>query len=422
MVEVTPLKLLPLKNYIINGLMEKYMPREFYMKQMNNPNPGNQENDPPKQAENQENVTNNETDRVEYYDPAYGSIQRVDLPQIPEPPKYITVDIDELSQFLKAIEQMKLPELRSSMAQMYLKHEQMKKWVDSIKDLYEAARMQGQTKLLIPYPPINPQQLTQESDPVMREFFKVLAPIVALKELGGSEGKNDVTINDIVNAVRTIKDMADSERKSKMVKINVEGLGDIEVTPEFALLYYTMTSTQSSTPTDYVIIERSDGSREHVPKDLYILQFFKEITSKKKEEKGEKDESLTGKLLKTIESLSNAISNLSKRLDDLEKRMESKKGSLEDVTEMVEQIVRLRDSLNLLFGDESSKKEDKYELIKLLASSKEEEEKKVDDIDARIQRARQLAESVKKPKTVVVVKKEGKESGKEEEKKEEGKK
>jgi len=403
------LKLLPLQDFIIDGLLQKYPPKEWYFPKKSNPNPSNPEteNNPQTQSnpQNQEYNDNVGGSKDVYYDPAYQSIQTVnqptiDLPEIPEPPQYITVNIDELAQFLKAIEQMKLPELRSNLAQYYLKHEQMRRWVDTVRNLYDTARKSGITKLLIPCPPIT--NITTSEDPTMKEFLKVLAPIIALKELGRGEEVKNPSITEIVNAVREIKNMSEGEVKKK-IKLNLGDFGEVEVEPEFALLYYTMLG--HSNQGEYVVIEKPDGSKEHIPKDLYILQLVKDVVKKeeKKEKEGEEGEGITGKLLKTIESLSNTISSLSKRLDELEAKIKDKglRGLLDDVNTLLE----LKTKLNELFGDGS--KSDKYErLVALLAGQTpvKENEEKTDKIDMMMQKSRQMSEQMLKPKSVDEVK------------------
>jgi hypothetical protein len=285
----------------------------------------------------------------------------------------------------------------------------------------EKAVKSGASWVSIPIPPYL-SSFDKEDIGYYKEIFKLLAPFYVLRTIGGQsldQEQKSPTITDLVNAVRTLKDMAKGEEKK--IKININGQ-EIEVDPELALIYHAMFgSGQKSGQTDYVVIKDPDGSERHVPKDLYLVETFREMWKREKEEKEQEQpqvpDRLTSQLLSTVDKLTGTLNKLTERIEKLEEKVE-KSNSLSTLLESVQTLAQLKNQLDLIFGG-GKKDNSNEELIKMLLAGDKGEEKRESsiDIDLAMEKARQQGMYVER----LIQRESEKEEKSEEDKKSEGK-
>ena len=334
--------------------------------------------------------------KVEPYDPVHGDPATVTTAELPYPPMYVTVNVDELSDLVSFLEGMKPHQLKSEVVKWYFKTQSLQQWADYVRHQYAMARQKGLREVNIPIPPMR----EDEDAKVMKELMKVMSPIMALKTiLGGEsgEGGQGGNIKEVVEAVKTLKEM--SESKPKIVRVKDEELGELEVPLEVALLLKSKEKNQG----DIIVVENPDGTKKYVPRDIYIMELM--MSQKKEEQKVERppqesnESKLVAQLLKTVESLANTQSAIIHEINELKRKMGS--GGLK---ESLREVLELKTLFDQLF---ERKEVDKGELVEveklktlraILESKKSEEEdeeerkKKEENYDAIMQLARQKAE------------------------------
>jgi len=334
--------------------------------------------------------------RVEPYDPIQGDPATVTTAELPYPPMYVTVNVDELSDLVSFLEGMKPHQLKSEVVKWYFKTQSLQQWADYVRHQYAMARQKGLREVNIPIPPMQ----ENEDAKVMKELMKVMSPIMALKTiLGGEsgEGGQGGNIKEVVEAVKTLKEM--SESKPKIVRVRDEELGELEVPLEVALLLKSKEKNQG----DVIVVENPDGTKKYVPRDIYIMELM--MSQKKEEQKVEKpvqesnESKLVAQLLKTVESLANTQSAIIHEINELKRKMSS--GGLK---ESLEEILELKKLFDQLFERREVDKGELVEVEKLKTlrailenkktedEDEEEKKKKEENYDAIMQLARQKAE------------------------------
>ena len=334
--------------------------------------------------------------KVEPYDPVHGDPATVTTAELPYPPMYVTVNVDELSDLVSFLEGMKPSQLKSEVVKWYFKTQSLQQWADYVRHQYAMARQKGLREVNIPIPPMR----EDEDAKVMKELMKVMSPIMALKTiLGGEsgEGGQGGNIKEVVEAVKTLKEM--SESKPKIVRVRDEELGELEVPLEVALLLKNKEKSQG----DLIVVENPDGTKKYVPRDIYIMELM--MSQKKEEQKVERppqesnESKLVAQLLKTVESLANTQSAIIHEINELKRKIGS--GGLK---ESLREVLELKSLFDQLFERKEVDKEELVEVEKLktlraiLESKKSEDEdeeerkKKEENYDAIMQLARQKAE------------------------------
>ncbi|RLA79086.1 MAG: hypothetical protein DRG36_05375 [Deltaproteobacteria bacterium] len=331
-----------------------------------------------------QNEKNTSQSNTEQFDPAYASIvPRQDAPRFPEPSEKIVISVDELSDFIKKLESMKQPDLKAAIASLYGKNKMFEQWYNVVKSEWERAVKSGASWVSIPAPPplYDPEEVKY-----YKELFKLMAPFYLLNSVQ-QQGQTSPSITELTKAVKDLRDMAKEEQKKIKLKI---GDQELEVEPEFALMYYTMFGgSKKSEQSEYVIIKDPDGRERQIPKDIYLVETVKELFEKGKEKEepsGVEEEKLTGKLLSTINSLTNTLTKLSERIDKLEEKLAQSSG-IKALLDNVNTLIELKTKLNTLFGE---KKDNNKELLEILLKSGEEKKKEESfDIDMAMEKARQ---------------------------------
>jgi len=332
-----------------------------------------------------------EEHEVEKFDPSYASIVKVpryEPPRFPEPTEKIVMSVDELGDFIQKLESMKPAELKAALANLYGKNKMFEQWYNTVKSEWEKAVKSGASWVSIPTPPQLPA-FDREDLGYYKEFFKLIAPFYLLNTISGQNQEQKATsITELTNAVKTLRDMVKEEEKK--IKINVNGQ-EIEVEPELALMYHALFGGgQKSSQTDYVVIKDPDGSERHVPKDIYLIETFRELlkkTEKEKEQEHPQPDRLTSQLLSTVDKLTGTLNKLAERIEKLEEKVE-RKNSISTLLESVEALAKLKNQLDLIFGGKKDDSND--ELIRmLLISEKGESKEKGIDIDLAMEKARQ---------------------------------
>ena len=334
--------------------------------------------------------------KVEPYDPVHGDPATVTTAELPYPPMYVTVNVDELSDLVSFLEGMKPQQLKSEVVKWYFKTQSLQQWADYVRNQYALARQKGLREVNIPIPPMR----EDEDAKVMKELMKVMSPIMALKTiLGGEsgEGGQGGNIKEVVEAVKTLKEM--SESKPKIVRVRDEELGELEVPLEVALLLKSKEKNQG----DIIVVENPDGTKKYVPRDIYIMELM--MSQKKEEQKVERppqetnESKLVAQLLKTVESLANTQSAIIHEINELKRKIGS--GGLK---ESLREVLELKSLFDQLFERKEVDKEELVEVEKLktlraiLESKKSEDEdeeerkKKEENYDAIMQLARQKTE------------------------------
>ena len=334
--------------------------------------------------------------KVEPYDPVHGDPATVTTAELPYPPMYVTVNVDELSDLVSFLEGMKPHQLKSEVVKWYFKTQSLQQWADYVRHQYAMARQKGLREVNIPIPPMR----EDEDAKVMKELMKVMSPIMALKTILGGESEREGqggNIKEVVEAVKTLKEM--SESKPKVVRVRDEDLGELEVPLEIALLLKSKEKNQG----DVIVVENPDGTKKYVPRDIYIMELM--MSQKKEEQKVEKppqesnESKLVAQLLKTVESLANTQSAIIHEINELKRKMGS--GGLK---ESLREVLELKTLFDQLFERKEVDKEELVEVEKLktlraiLESKKTEDEdeeegkKKEENYDAIMQLARQKAE------------------------------
>ena len=334
--------------------------------------------------------------KVEPYDPVHGDPATVTTAELPYPPMYVTVNVDELSDLVSFLEGMKPHQLKSEVVKWYFKTQSLQQWADYVRHQYAMARQKGLREVNIPIPPMR----EDEDAKVMKELMKVMSPIMALKTiLGGEsgEGGQGGNIKEVVEAVKTLKEM--SESKPKIVRVRDEELGELEVPLEVALLLKSKEKNQG----DIIVVENPDGTKKYVPRDIYIMELM--MSQKKEEQKVERppqesnESKLVAQLLKTVESLANTQSAIIHEINELKRKMGS--GGLK---ESLREVLELKTLFDQLFERKEVDKEKLVEVEKLktlraileskktLEEDEDERKKKEENYDAIMQLARQKAE------------------------------
>jgi len=308
------------------------------------------------------------------------------------PPMLVTVNVDELSELVQFLEGLKAPQLKAQVVKWYFRAQSFQQWAEQVRNMWKMASEKGLGKVTIPAPPLE----STEDITMMREMLKVMSPIMAMKAMLGGESSGEKMI-DVVNAFKEMKTMVEGEKK--YVKIDHPELGEIEVTPEIALLYKSERKGENM-GNETITIEYADGTKKHVPRDLYPVEVMRDILEKHSGEKekpgGEPSESrqVVASLLGTIDSLSALVNHLASELEDIKKTLKEGGGlaGLKLIKDNIETLGELYEALEKWFGRKNPSG-DKYSLLRALVEGKEtEENKEQHEVDIIIQRSRQISE------------------------------